>query len=144
MASETQKKGPSRPIEKIREELMASPDSKEMAEKLGVSLEDYVEKVLFYVQNPDKEPMFYLADEEQLKAAGEEFPTVEDTKQWLEKVASGEIDLGPMKFKDGFEAGGGPKLETGGSEPAAAPSDPAAGAALREQIQRQLKKAPKS
>jgi hypothetical protein len=129
-------KGPSRPIESIRAELMANPDSKWMADKFGISLEDYVAKVLEYVKDPNKQPMLYIADEAQLKAAGEDIPTTEDIKKWMEGIASGQIDVGPMKFKDGFEAG------TPAQKPAASGEAPAGGA-LREQLQKQMKK-PKS
>jgi hypothetical protein len=94
-----------RPIAVIREELMGSPEAKEIAEKFGMPLEEYVEKVLEFVKDPDRKPQVQVVDEEEARAAGAQVSTVADIKRWIERVISGEIKLGSVReVKDGFEA----------------------------------------
>lgn len=118
-------KKPRRPIEEVRAELMASQETRELAKTIGLSLEDYVEKVLSYYQDPSKEPMVYVAPEGEIRAAGVEPPTEKAIVEWLTKVQKGEIDLRPQHMRDQFEAGGG---------------QGAPRSALRDQVQKQADK----
>lgn len=119
-------KKPRRPIEEVRAELMVSPETQELAKTLGLSLEDYVEKVLSYYKDPSKEPMVYVASEEQIRAAGVEPPTEKAIVDYLTKVNKGEIDLRPEHMRDQFETG--------------RPGPSAPKSALKDQVQRQADK----
>ena len=91
-----------RPIEEIRAELMADPSTQNIAAKLGMELAAYVEKVLDYLQNPDKQPELNVLPEGEAKAQGA--ATTEEVKQWFEDVISGKVDLRPASQKDAFVA----------------------------------------
>jgi len=94
-------KKPKKPIEEIRAELLADPAVQGIASKLGVPLEKYVEKVLDYVQHPEKEPMIRVIPDAEAKAAGE--PSIADIKKWLQDVTDHKIDLRNPRDKDVFE-----------------------------------------
>lgn len=97
-------KAKGRPIAVIRDELMSSPEAKEIADKFGMPLEEYVEKVLEFVKDPDKKPQVLVVDEDEARAAGAQVSTVADIKRWMERVISGELKLGAVReVKDGFE-----------------------------------------
>ncbi len=91
----------SRPIEEIRAELLNDPHTIHIAEKLHMSLEDYVEQVLYYVKNPDKQPEFHILPEGEEKIHGA--ATVSEVKQWFTDVHEGKIDLRPKHYKDAFD-----------------------------------------
>lgn len=140
-------KKPRRPIEEVRAELMKSEETQQLAKTLGLSLEDYVEKVLSYYKDPNKEPTLYVLSEEQIRAAGVEPPTEKAMTEWLEKVDRGEIDLRPDHMKDGFKKAekapisGVADQETSAVRgPEAPAADPEVGGALKEQLQQQIKR----
>ena len=109
-----------RPVEEVRAELLASKETQHLAEVFGMKLEDYVEKVLDYAQNPDKEPMLTVAtDEAALKAAHPEVMTTAETVRELEKLISGETTLNiPGEISDGFEDSKKMKVEISAKYPA--------------------------
>ena len=141
--SEAPKK-PKRPAAEVRAELLQSEQTKELAKTLGIGLEDYVDKVMVYYENPEKEPMIYLAPEAQLKAAGYDPPSEKDILDYLGKVDRGEVDLRPGHMKDGFAAAEKPKVSGihpgPGSPDAGGAAQKGAGSALRDQVQKQVKK----
>ena len=51
-----------RPVEEIRAELLVDPATQGIASKLGIPVEQYVEKVLDYAQNPEKQPQLNQID----------------------------------------------------------------------------------
>lgn len=104
---------PKRPVEEVRAELLQNRETAEIARNLGLPLEEYVEKVLGYYQDPAKEPQIYLTTEEQVRAAGVKPTTEKDVLEWLQKVDKGEIDLRPDRMKDAF--GGPAKPKSPGS-----------------------------
>ncbi len=138
---------PRRPVEEVRAELMKSEETQQLAKTLGLKLEDYVEKVLAYYQDPNKQPMMYVLSDEQIRAAGVEPPTEKAVMEWLGKVDSGEIDLRPDHLKDGFKkaekapVSGVTDPETSGVHGPDAPApSPEVGGALKEQLKQQLKR----
>jgi len=110
-----------RPIAELRAELLADKDTRHLAEVFGMKVEDYVEKVLDYAQNPDKQPMLnVVTDELAVKAANPDVMTTAETVRELEKLISGETTLDiPGEFSDGFEDSKKvKKVETSGTQPA--------------------------
>ena len=89
------------PVEEVRDELLNDPDTANIAKKLCMPLEEYVEQVLYYAQNPDIEPEFDLIPEEEVKSYGGS--TIEEVKQWFIDVQEGKIDLRLPHEKDAFE-----------------------------------------
>jgi hypothetical protein len=142
-------RGLKRPVAEVRAELLASEETKHIAKTLGISLEEYVEKVLDYAQHPDKEPILtVVADEAALKAAYPEVKTTAEIVAELEQYVIGKatFELGDGSLdKDGFsndrkqdkfnQATGAVPT---GSHPVAGASRP--GSALEDQVQKQLKK----
>ena len=90
-----------RPVEEVRAELLADPATQAIAQKLGMPLEQYVEKVLDFAQHPEKQPQFNVLPEGDVKAAGG--ATTGEVKQWLDDVAEGKVDLRDDREKDVFE-----------------------------------------
>jgi DNA-directed RNA polymerase specialized sigma subunit len=90
-----------RPVEEVRAELLKDESTRQIAEKLGMELEAYVEKVLEYAQNPDKQPEFNLISEAEAQAKG--VATVREVKQWFEDVADGKVDLREPHERDSFD-----------------------------------------
>ncbi|WP_426753369.1 hypothetical protein [Myxococcus sp. Y35] len=94
-----------RPVENVRAELLADPDTQRIAKSLDMELEAYVELVLDYAQNPDKEPTLIVAPDEALRAAGYNPPTTQDVANFFIAAANGELGIGPPKsYYTGFEA----------------------------------------
>ena len=107
-----------KPVEKVREELLSDPDTKRIAKAVGMELEEYVELVLDYAQNPDKEPVLQVADDEELKAAGYTPPSVQEVAQFFLDGAAGKLGIeGPNFNKSGFESGGAAKPTQHGDQP---------------------------
>ena len=106
-----------RPVAVVRAELLADPDTKRIAKSVQMKLEDYVELVLSYAQDKDKEPVLQVASDEELKRADPDYnpPTVQEVAQFFLDGASGKLDLGGPDFnKSGFDsapASGKPSLQ---------------------------------
>lgn len=81
------------PDDVARQRLMESAETREIAKNLGMELAEYVEMVIDFAKNPQKEPVLQLLDDATLESLGEEVPTEGDVVRWLEAVKSGEIDL---------------------------------------------------
>ena len=93
------------PLEVVRQQLMEDEDTIAIAKSFELPIEKYVEMVLQYAQDPDKEPELILLDDEVQQTHGEKLPSQHEVLDWLEKVASGEIELGPpqMSMRDKVE-----------------------------------------
>jgi hypothetical protein len=104
-------KKPTKPIEEIRAELLADPAVHGIASKLGVPLPAYVEKVLEYVRDPDKEPMIRALPDAEAKAAGE--PSIADIKKWLQDEIAKRTGPRHARERDVFE---GVKAESPSTE----------------------------
>ena len=87
------------PLDVARKQLMDDPDTQELADIFGVPLEEYVELVLDYAQNPDKEAQVTVLDEGELDEEDVDYPTVGDVLRWFQQVESGEVDVTPEHEK---------------------------------------------
>ena len=92
-----------RPVEEIRAELLVDPATQGIASKLGIPVEQYVEKVLDYAQNPEKQPQLNLLPDGVVKSEGG--ATTAEVKKWFEDVVANKIDLREEHEKDVFEEG---------------------------------------
>lgn len=99
------KRGLKRPIEVVRAELLKDADTKRIAKAVGMELEAYVELVLQYAQDKDKEPELDVADDADLKAAGLSTPTADEVAAFLIKGAKGELGVNEELDKSKFESG---------------------------------------
>lgn len=90
-----------RPVEEVRAELLQDPNTRQIADKLGMKLEEYVELVLDYAQHPEKQPEFNLISDGEAKAKG--VATTAEVKQWFEGVADGKVDLREPHERDEFD-----------------------------------------
>lgn len=96
-----------RPVEKVRAELLADPDTKRIAKAVNMKLEEYVELVLDYAQHPDKEPVLQVASDEELKKADPNYhpPSAQEVAQFFLDGANGKLGLeGPNFNKSGFDS----------------------------------------
>jgi DNA-directed RNA polymerase specialized sigma subunit len=109
MSQNTPKKGLTRPIEVVRAELLNDPDTKRIAKTVGMELAEYVELVLEYAQDKDKEPVLKVVSDEELHAAGFKTMTNDDAAKLLLKVAKGEMGVNEEREKSEFEDGKGKK-----------------------------------
>jgi hypothetical protein len=99
------KRGLKRPVEVVRAELLKDADTKRIAKAVGMELEAYVELVLQYAQDKDKEPELDVAEDEELKAAGQSTPSAEEVAAFLIKGAKGELGVNEEREKSQFESG---------------------------------------
>jgi hypothetical protein len=103
------KRGLNRPIEVVRAELLKDADTKRIAKAVGMEIEAYVELVLQYAQDKDKEPVLDVVSDEDLRAAGFNPPTPEEAAQLLISVVKAELGTGEEFQKSEFESSSGPK-----------------------------------
>jgi hypothetical protein len=103
------KRGLTRPIEVVRAELLKDPEIARIAQAAGMELAAFVEKALEYAQDKDKEPVFNVADDEELKAAGFNVPSEEEVAKLLVKVAKGELGVNEEYDKSEFTEDKGSK-----------------------------------
>jgi hypothetical protein len=104
-----QKRGLKRPIEVVRAELLKDADTKRIAKAVGMELEAYVELVLQYAQDKDKEPILEVVSDEELRANGFNPPSAEDVAALLIAGAKGELGVNPEFEKSDFQASKGAK-----------------------------------
>lgn len=107
-ATPGKKRGLTRPVEVVRAELLKDADTKRIAKAVGMELEAYVELVLQYAQDKDKEPVLDVVSDEELRAAGFNPPTPEEAAQMLISAVKGE-GHGQEFEKSEFEAAKGAK-----------------------------------
>ena len=69
--------------EEIRKKVLDDPNTAQIAEKLGVSLDEYVNQVVFFVLNPNAEPSLYVVEDEDLRSMGEKPSTEDEVGQYL-------------------------------------------------------------
>lgn len=110
MSEEGKKKSLGMPLEMARQKALQDPDVQKAAEILGVDLEEYVEKILYFAQNPDAEPELHVLDEESrlaMEAEGE-IPREAEVVEFFASAARGELPSQNRGFakKDGFSSDG--------------------------------------
>lgn len=103
------KRGLKRPIEVVRAELLNDADTKRIAKAVGMELPEYVELVLQYAQDKDKEPELHIVSDEDLKKNGFNVVSAEDAGKMLVSIAKGEFGVDQSFQNSEFEAGNGPK-----------------------------------
>ena len=131
-----------RPLEQVRAELLADSDTQRIAQAVGMELEAYVELVLDYARNPDKQPVLAVASDEELRANGYEPPSAEDVANFFIAGARGELGIGGPQFHTSeFTSGpatdaGKPSLTGESRQAPLVPDDPE----KRQELLNQLKK----
>jgi hypothetical protein len=103
------KHGLSRPIEVIRAELLKDPDTKRIAKAVGMDLEAYVELVLEYAQDKDKQPVLQVMSDAEARAKGFEPKTPEEAAQVIISAVKGEGGATQEFEKSEFQASSSPK-----------------------------------
>ncbi|MHA7634919.1 hypothetical protein [Corallococcus sp. M7] len=135
------KRGLSRPVEVVRAELLKDPETKRIADAVGMKLEDYVELVLEYAQDKDKEPMLNVVSDEELKANGFPVHTVEEVGEFLVAGAKGELPgqgnpFAKSEFEASKSAGAGKPSLNPAAETPKAPQDEAKQKELMDQLKK--------
>lgn len=137
------KRGLKRPIEVVRAELLKDPETKKIAEAVSMKLEDYVELVLKYAQDKDKEAEVAVISDEELRRNGFNPLSSEEAANILIKGMKGELPGSPGLRGLQVHPGQGlhrrqavPHLASRGRRRPTAPQDPAA----RQELMDQLKK----
>jgi hypothetical protein len=120
MTQETpdKKSGLKRPVEVVRAELLKDADTKRIAKAVGMELEAYVELVLQYAQDKDKEPELHVVSDEELKRNGFNVVSPEEAGQMLVAIAKGEFGVDQSFQNSEFEASSGPKGPSLDGDPA--------------------------
>jgi len=143
MSQETgeRKRALKKPIEEIRAELLKDKDTARIAKAVKMELPAYVEKVLEYLQYPDRRPTFELASDEDLRAVGYEPMSEKDVRDLYVSVANGELDPANKYQKSGFEGAAEGRKPTVTEVPSsgvvpAGPQDEAKRQELLEQIKK--------
>ncbi len=135
------KRGLKRPVEVVRAELLKDPETKRIAEAVSMKLEDYVELVLKYAQDKDKEPELAVVSDEELRKNGFNPLSAEEAADILIKGMKGELpgsvpDFDSSKFVQDKGGAGKPALGASGGQAPTGPQDPAAQKALQDQLKR--------
>lgn len=103
------KRGLKRPIEVVRAELLNDADTKRIAKAVGMELAEYVELVLKYAQDKDKEPVLAIVSDEELQANGFKTPSNDDVAKLLVTAAKGELGVNQEFEKSEFSDEKSPK-----------------------------------
>ncbi len=140
-AAPGKKRGLTRPIEVVRAELLKDPDTKRIAKAVGMELEAYVELVLQYAQDKDKEPELAVVSDEELRRNGFNPLSAEEAADILIKGMKGELpgsvpDFDSSKFVQDKGGSGKPSLSASQGQAPTGPQDPAAQKALQDQLKR--------
>jgi hypothetical protein len=73
---------------KIRAALLADPNTKDLAEAVGLSLEVYIKQVIHFALNPNDEPMLLTIPDDDLASMGIVPLADDDMKQLLDEALS--------------------------------------------------------
>lgn len=102
------KKKPKKTPEAVRQAVLADPNTKELAKKVGATVEAYVEQVVHFVMNPGAEPSLYVVEDEDLVKAGMPPPDADAMGQYLVEAVKVQQAAGAT----GFEGSKGKKKVT--------------------------------
>ena len=89
-----------------KQQLLDDPQTHEIAQTLGVDVEDYVEQVLLYAMNPQLEAQVQVLDEQELEEMEVSVPSEGEVLNWFAKVSTGEEEL-PKEEEKGIKASDG-------------------------------------
>ncbi len=117
----------------IRAKVLADPNTAEIAESLGVELDDYVDRVVEFVMNPKLKPELVAASDAALKAAGHTPPDQAEIVAYLKSAAA--LVVEKSKFTQAQKAPVSLEQVKVG-EGVVAKDDPALKAALADQLRR--------
>ncbi|MBL9036968.1 MAG: hypothetical protein JNG84_00505 [Archangium sp.] len=70
----------------IRKKILADPNTEGIAKNLGVTLDEYVDRVVHFVLNPSDDPEIYLAEDEDLEAMGMKPPDEGSMLKYLKEA----------------------------------------------------------
>jgi hypothetical protein len=132
------KRGLTRPVEVVRAELLKDAETKRIANAVGMELEEYVELVLEYAQDKDKEPVLLVGDDADLRAAGHTPKTVDEVVKIIADEVKGAVQFETSEFSSDAPADAGkPSLSgvAGGTQPQG-PQDPAARQELLDAVKK--------
>jgi hypothetical protein len=107
----------------LRAKILADPNVEKMAAELGMSVDEFVNYIGYYLNNPDAEPAFLVVSDENLRKIGVEPPSAEaieaNVRATVETIKAG---LSPS----GFDAArkNAVDLPSSGGEVPAGSSDP--------------------
>jgi hypothetical protein len=113
--------------DELRARIVASPDTKQIADSLGLEFDKYVDMVLHFKKNPNAEPILDVMSDEDAAAQG--IPSLEDAEKMFQAMLENptpEPEHHKSKFA-GITAGGDENSVTGsrpGVKPKAAPPMP--------------------
>jgi hypothetical protein len=79
---------PPKDPEVIRKKVLSDPNTEQIAKRLGVPLEDYVNQVVHFVLNPNEDPNVYLVEDEDLRQMGYEPPDPEEMGRFVMNAAT--------------------------------------------------------
>jgi hypothetical protein len=74
--------------EALRKRVLENPYSEQIAQHLGVPLQEYVDQVVHYVLHPKEDPGLYIVEDEDLRAMGCEPPDPEAMGRFVEEAAA--------------------------------------------------------
>ncbi len=92
-------KKPKKTPEAVRQAVLADPNTKAIAEKLGATVEQYVEQVVHFAMNPGAEPSLYVVEDEDLRALGMQPPDADAMGQYLVEAVSVQKAAGATGFE---------------------------------------------
>ncbi|MEQ8274904.1 MAG: hypothetical protein RMA76_12975 [Deltaproteobacteria bacterium] len=81
------------PVAVAKQQLRDDPHTHEIAKGLGVDVEEYIDQVIYFAQNPNVDPEMHVLPDEELAEAGANVATEGEVLGWFKGVASGEIDI---------------------------------------------------
>jgi hypothetical protein len=74
--------------EALRKRVLEDPHSEQIAQHLGVSLTEYVDRVVHYVLHPKEQPSLYIVEDKDLRAMGLEPPEPEAMGRFVMEATS--------------------------------------------------------
>ena len=84
------------PIPVAKQQLRDDPNTATIAKALGVDIETYIDKVLYYAQRPEEDAQVTVLSPGEIADLGGSVPSPAVVNQWFEAVEKGEISLTPV------------------------------------------------
>jgi hypothetical protein len=120
--------------ENVRKKVLEDPNTAQIAKKLGVTLEEYVEQVVHFVMNPKAEPSLYVVEDQDLEALGMPPPDEDEMGRYLIEAVQVANAAGATGFTDAKK-----KLVTLSETPAAQADEEHSDPRLKAQLEKELK-----